>query len=111
MGNVIAILIIIFVTGVSVIGDYFIKLSGNGSKYINYSLFLIGMVIYASTAFGWFYIMKHTKLSILGIIFGLSNIIFLALVGLVFFKERLNMYDVVGLILGISSIILLARFG
>ncbi len=111
MNNFLPILIIILVTGVSVVGDYFIKLSGNGSKYIQYPFFFLGMIIYASTAFGWFYIMKHTKLSTLGVFFGLTNIILLALVGVIFFKEHLNTYDIVGIIFGVISIILLARFG
>lgn len=69
------------------------------------------MIIYALTAFGWFYVMKHIKLSTLGIFFALTNIILLALVGVVFFKEHLSLYDIVGIILGIISIIILARFG
>ena len=111
MTNLIPILIIILVTSISVVGDYFIKLSGNGIKYINYPLFFIGMIIYASTAFGWFYIMKYTKLSTLGVFFALTNIVLLALMGVVFFKEHLTIYDMVGIILGIISIIILARFG
>ncbi len=67
MNNLIPIIIVIFLAGVGVLADYFIKLAGNGSKYITYPSFFVGMAIYALTAFGWFYAMKHIKLSTSGI--------------------------------------------
>jgi multidrug transporter EmrE-like cation transporter len=103
--------IIIFLAGVGVLGDYFIKLSGNGSKYILYQPFFIGMILYALTAVGWFYVMKHIKLGPLGIFYSVTTVILLALVGTIFFKEHLNIYEIVGIVLGIISIIILARFG
>jgi drug/metabolite transporter (DMT)-like permease len=111
MSNLIPILIVIFLTAVGVVGDYFIKSSGSGQKYISYPHFFIGMIIYALTAFGWFYVMKHIKLSTLGVFFALTNIILLALLGVIFFKEHLTVYEIVGIILGVISIIILARFG
>lgn len=110
MSNLIPILIVILLAGVGVLGDYFIKLSGDGSKYISYQPFFIGMIIYALTALGWFYVMKHIKLSTLGIFYSVTTVILLALVGVIFFKENLNIYEIVGIALGIISIIILARF-
>ena len=46
------ILIVIALAGVGVLADYFLKLSGNGEKYISYPYFFAGMIIYALTAFG-----------------------------------------------------------
>ncbi len=111
MSSLIPIVIIIFLSAVGVAGDYFIKLSGNGPKYINYVPFFTGMLIYAVTAFGWFYVMKHIKLSTLGVFFALTNIILLALLGVIFFKEHLSASDIIGIAFGVISIILLARFG
>lgn len=111
MNNLISILAVIFLAIVGVLGDYFIKLSGNGSKYISWTYFFIGAFVYNTTIFGWFYVMKHIKLSTLGVFFALTNIILLTLVGVVFFKEHLTAYDIVGIILGIISIIVLARVG
>jgi len=110
MTNLIPILIVISLEGVGVLADYFIKLAGNGSKYITYPFFIVGMIIYALTAFGWFYVMKHIKLSTLGIFYSVTTAILLAFVGTIFFKEHLNLYDILGITLGIISIIILARF-
>ncbi len=105
-----AVFFIILVSLVGVLGDYFLKLSGSGSDYINIKLFLLGTVIYSSTAVGWFLIMKHVKLSSLGLIYSITMVLSLTIVGTLFFKESLSTYEIVGLITGIVSIILLARF-
>lgn len=109
MSNLIPILIAISLAGIGVLADYFIKLSGSGVKYINYSYFFIGMVTYALTAFGWFYVMKHVKLSTLGIFYSVTTAILLALVGTILFGEHLNTYEIIGIILGIISIIILVK--
>jgi len=111
MVNLIPILVIILLAATGVLGDYFIKLSGNGPRYINYPHFFVGMIIYALTAFGWFYAMKHIKLGTLGIFYSVTTVILLAFVGAVFFREHLNTYEIIGVTFGVASIIILARFG
>lgn len=111
MYNLILVGIVIVLAAVGVLGDYFIKLSGNGHSYISYRPFFIGMSIYAITAVGWFYLMKHMKLGVLGVFYALTTVILLAIVGVVFFEEQLNIYDIVGITLGITAIVMLARFG
>ncbi len=102
---------VIFLAGMGVFGDYFIKLSGSGPKYIIYSHFFIGMIIYSISAVGWFFVMKHMKLGVLGIFYSVTTAILLVIIGSVFFKEQLSIYDLIGIMLGITSIIILARFG
>lgn len=109
--SVTTILIVILLAAVGVLGDYFIKESGSGSEYILYGPFILGTIIYALTAIGWFYAMKSIKLGVLGIFYSLTTVILLAIVGAIFFKERLTTLDVVGISLGIVSIVILARFG
>ena len=111
MENLVAILAVIGLAGVGVLGDYFIKLAGDGNKYIYYHWFFAGMITYAITAIGWFFVMKHIKLSTLGVLYSLTSVILLVLVGAFVFKEHLNAYDVVGIILGIASILILSRVG
>lgn len=100
----------IFLALVGVIGDFFIKLSGNGKKFINLRWFIIGLFIYASTAFGWFYVMKNIKLSTLGVFYAISTILFLTAVSIFYFKENVNIYEIIGIGLAIVSIILLGKF-
>ena len=111
MAAFLPILIIMALAAVGVAGDYFIKVSGNGPSYVSYPPLLIGMMIYALTAIGWFYVMKHVKLGTLGVFYALTTIILLAIVGAVFFKEQLTVYDIIGIVLGVISIVFLARFG
>jgi multidrug transporter EmrE-like cation transporter len=106
-----SILLTIILAAIGVLGDYFIKLSGSGSKYIMLWPFFTGMVIYALTAFGWFFVMKHIKLGQLAIFYTVTTVILLAIVGFVFFKEQLSIYDILGLVLGVASLVILARFG
>jgi small multidrug resistance pump len=110
MTTLYAVLIMIFLSGFAVIGDYFLKIAGNGPKYVNYRYFLIGMFVYALCAFGWFFIMKHVKLSTIGVVYSISTVILLALVGFFVFNEQLSLYDIIGIVLGIISILILIRF-
>src|ERR1035437_9679623 len=104
-------LIIVGLSLIGVIGDYFIKLAGNDpTRYIDLKWFLIGLIVYSSTAIGWLFVMTHIKLGTLGVIYGVTTLVALTLVGVFFFKERLNFYEIVGIIAGLSSIVLLSRF-
>ncbi len=102
--------IVILLSIAGVIGDFFIKLSGSGEKFIDIKWFIIGFFIYASTAFGWFYIMKHIKISSLGVIYSLTTVLLLVAVGIFYFHEKLNIYEIIGIITAIISFILLSRF-
>lgn len=106
-----SILIVIGLSLVGVLGDYFLKLAGNSlEQYINIKLFIFGALIYSSTALGWFFVLKHIKLSTLGIVYATTTVIALTLIGVFMFKESLSGYEIVGLLSGLLSIILLARF-
>jgi len=111
MKNLFPVLAIMLLAGVNVLGDYFIKLSGIGPKYIKYFPFFVGMVVYALTAVGWFFVMKEMKLSTLGIFYSVTTAILLVIVGTLVFKEQLNTYSLIGIALGIASIIILIKFG
>ncbi|KKR09705.1 MAG: hypothetical protein UT37_C0012G0009 [Parcubacteria group bacterium GW2011_GWA2_39_18] len=105
------IIIVIFLSLAGVIGDFFIKLSGASlSRFIEIKWFIIGFLIYASTAFGWFYVMKHIKLSSLGVIYSITTVLLLVIVGVFIFHEKLNVYEIIGIVAAITSVILLSRF-
>ncbi len=100
----------IFLALVGVLADSFIKASGAGVKFINWWIFVIGLLIYAATAFGWFFVMKNVKLSTLGSFYAITTVLALAFVSVFYFKESLSIYELVGIFLAIGSLILLARF-
>ena len=101
---------IILLSAIGVLGDFFIKLSGQGPKFMDAKTFLIGFVIYALTAFGWFYVMKHIKLSSLGVIYALSTALLLVAVGVFYFREKLSLLEIIGILTAIISLVLLSRF-
>jgi drug/metabolite transporter (DMT)-like permease len=95
---------------IGVIGDFFIKLSGAGAKFMDTRWFVLGFLVYGLTAFGWFYVMKNIKLSTLGVFYVISTILFLVAISVFYFKEQLNIYEGVGITLAIVSLLILGRF-
>lgn len=104
-----SLLISIGLAAVGVIGDTCIRIAGATHK-TNYPLVIFGALIYAATAFGWLYVMRHIKFSTIGVYYGVSSLFILALVGVVGFREQLNGYEILGVILAIISMFLLGRF-
>jgi drug/metabolite transporter (DMT)-like permease len=104
------VLMIVILSLIGVLGDYFLKLGGSGDKYIDWKWFVLGALIYSSTAIGWFFVMKYIKLGSLGIIYATTTVIALTIVGVFFFKETLSIYEIIGIVAGVASILLLARF-
>lgn len=95
---------------IGVAGDIFIKLAGIGPKFIEMRWFIIGSLIYFSTSFGWFYVMKQIKLSSLGVVYALTTVLLLVAIGVLYFHEKLDIYEIMGIITAIISLILLSRF-
>src|SRR5207247_6871509 len=76
----------------------------------HFSRAYVGFVVYASTAFGWVFVMKHLKLSTVGVVYSVSMIVLLMALGWIWFGESLGPREVAGLILAIASLYLLMRF-
>jgi len=66
--------------------------------------------VYAATAFGWVYVMRHVKLATIGAVYYVAMMLLLTCIGAVDFRQPLNAYEVVGLGKAIGSLILLMRF-
>ena len=58
-----AVLITIAFSVIGVLGDYFLKLASARERPLWTSWFYLGFALYASTAFGWVFVMKHLKLA------------------------------------------------
>lgn len=101
---------IVLLSLMGVAGDLFLKFAGNGPKSVDVKLFIAGFVVYACTAFGWFYVLKHMKLSSLSVIYSIANILILVFIGVFYFRERLNIYEIIGIVGAIGSMVLLSRF-
>ena len=93
-----------------VVGDYFLKLASANENPLKTASFYLGFVLYASTAFGWVFVMKHLKLATIAVVYSVSMVLLLTAIGLVFFRESLSHYEIAGLVMAIGSLILLVRF-
>ncbi|MBG1265227.1 EamA family transporter [Nostoc sp. WHI] len=106
----IAISIAIALSLLGVIGDYFLKIASDSDTSLKTYSFFFGVIILGSTAFGWVYAMKYLKLATIGVVYSVSTIVLLALVGVAFFQESLNPYEIAGIVLAIASLVLLSAF-
>jgi len=111
MEKLFAITALILMSFVVLVGDYFIKLSGNKEIYLEPRLFMVGFVIESLATLGWFYAMKHLKLATVATYYSVSTVLLLAALGFFVFNERLNAYEMVGIGAAVFSLVVLARFG
>ncbi len=108
--NTIAVLVTVAFSVVSVLGDYFLKLSSAYPQPLRTGWFYLGFALYASTAFGWVFVMKHLKLATISVVYSVSMVLLLTAVGMVLFRESLNYLELAGIVLAVASLVLLMRF-
>ncbi|MDR3623463.1 MAG: transporter [Paludisphaera borealis] len=110
MKNYVPILVTVGFSIVGVVGDYLLKLASSQKYPLRSGWFYVGFAVYASTAFGWVYVMRHLKLATIGVVYSVSMILLLTAIGAAGFKETLNAYEIAGLLMAVGSLILLMRF-
>jgi small multidrug resistance pump len=108
--TMLALLVTVAFSAVGVLGDYFLKLSSAGEQPLRTRWFYIGFVVYASTAFGWVFVMRHQKLATISVVYSISMVLLLTAIGVIFFNESLNRYELAGIVLAMASLVLLMRF-
>ena len=108
--NTIAVLVTVAFSVVGVLGDYFLKLASAHQQPLRTGWFYLGFALYASTAFGWVFVMKHLKLATISVLYSVSMVLLLTAVGVVFFRESLNYLELAGIVLAVASLVLLMRF-
>ena len=106
-----AILVAATMSAVGIVGDYFLKRASAAQQPLATWSFLVGFVLYASTALAWTFVMRHLTLATIGVIYSMCMILLLALMGVVVFDEPLHRSEIVGIILALAAMIILARFG
>jgi multidrug transporter EmrE-like cation transporter len=106
-----AVLVTVAFSVMGVLGDYFLKLASQQEDSLKTPWFYVGFTLYAATAFGWVFVMKHLKLATISVLYSVSMVVLLTAVGVVIFRESLNYYEAAGLVMAIAALILLVRFG
>jgi drug/metabolite transporter (DMT)-like permease len=107
----VAVAVAVVMSAVGIAGDYFLKRASERDNPLATGWFQAGLVLYASTAFAWVFVMRHLKLATIGVIYSVSMVLLLAGMGVVFFDESLSRSEVAGIILAIAALFLLARSG
>lgn len=102
-----AVLVTIGFSAFGVLGDYFLKRASLQVYPVKTGSFAVGFTVYALTAFGWLYVMRHMKLGTIGVVYSMSMIVFLTLTGVFVFGESISKYEILGIILAIASLVLL----
>jgi len=105
-----AVLVTIGFSCLGVLGDYFLKLASAQEAPLRSKWFYVGFAVYASTAFGWVFVMQRLKLATIGVVYSVSMILLLTVTGVVLFRETLNYYEIAGIIMALASLALLVRF-
>ena len=95
---------------ITVIGDGLIKNASRLKGFSGWKSLLVGSLLYGLTGFGWFFVMRGMKLSTLGAFYGVGCTLLLAIIGVFYYREQINLIEVIGIFLGITSLILLFRF-
>lgn len=108
--STLAVLVTIAFSLVGVLGDYFLKLASAREQPLRSGWFYLGFVLYASTAFGWVFVMRHLKLATISVVYSVSMVLLLTAIGVVLFRESLNYYELAGIALAVASLVLLMRF-
>src|SRR5580765_8189399 len=106
----VAVLVTLAFSVIGVVGDYFLKIASTRERPLGTWWFYLGFALYASTAFGWVFVMRHLKLATIGVLYSVSMILLLTAIGVVFFRESLNYSEMAGIVLAIAALMLLMRF-
>ena len=97
--------------GVGVLADYFLKLGSERAEFGRSGWFWLGLVVYAGMAGGWVTVMRQLSFTEIGIVYSVTTVLMLTLVGVVVLKETLHGYEMLGVGMAVASLVLLARFG
>ena len=84
-----ALLFILLIVVLTLIGDYLLKLASQKENSLATAEFGGGALIYGLSAVGWVYAMKHLPLASVGVIYSVLVILFLAIMGVTMFGEKL----------------------
>lgn len=109
-GKTMAVVVTVAFSLVGVLGDYFLKVASAQEHSLRSPAFYVGFAVYASTAFGWLFVMKHLKLATIGVVYSISMILLLTTIGVAVFGEKVSSAEIVGVLLAVASLILLVRF-
>src|SRR5579862_5037923 len=91
-----AILATIGICIISATADYSLKRASQLEYPVSSPWFYIGLAVYASTAFGWVYVMRHLQFATLGVVYAATMVILLTAIGVFILHESLRWQEGLG---------------
>src|SRR5437870_9484526 len=73
----VAVLVTFAFSIIGVLGDYFLKLASACEQPLQTTWFYVGFVLYASTAFGWVFVMTRLRLATISVLYSVSLMLLL----------------------------------
>ena len=101
-------LILVAVTGLTLWGDYCIKLASGHVNGLCSPMFFLGAMLQCLPAIGWFFLMRNHSLAAIGAFYSTSTILLLAALGYFVFKETFGLREMIGLSLAIASVVVMS---
>lgn len=95
---------------ITALADGLLKHAALQERFSGWTWLLTAAFLYGLTAFGWFFVLRKFKLSTAGTLYAVSIAVFLALLGIFYFKEHLAPMEIFGIILALVALIILGRF-
>ena len=102
-----SIAILLIVTVITLLGDLFIKRVASSVSGIGSLPMAIGALLYATSAVGWFYLMRIHSLTMIAVLFAASMVIGLTAMGVFLYDERFGLRDLAGILLAIIAVIII----
>ena len=106
----VAMLLAAGLAAVGVLADYFLKLASAHQTMTRSAWFWLGACVYGGMGVGWVVVMRHLSFAQIGIVYSVTTVLLLTLVGVVVLKETLHGHEMLGVAMAVASLFLLARF-
>ena len=100
-------LILLAVTGATLLGDYAIKISGMRPRGLLSIEFAAGLILYSLPAIGWFFLMRNHTLAVIGVLYSMTTIVLLVGLGVFVFKEPFGLRDAIGVGLAVLAVVIM----
>src|SRR5262245_43601635 len=102
--------LILLIAVFTLVGDYFLKLASQREASFTSWAFVVGIIVYGSTAVGWVLVMKHMPLATMGVWYSIVTICLLTGLGVFVFGESFSLRDGAGLLLAFAALAMMSRF-
>jgi small multidrug resistance pump len=106
----VAIVLAVLVSICGIGADSLLKAASKHQYPLTTLWFAAAILLTLLFALGWLVLMRHMKLATAGAFYAVVSTFLLAIIGVIFFDERLSASEVTGLGMSMCSVLLLSRF-